>query len=575
MYKLLEGSPTRGSPINWNNDCERAMQNLKAALTSADLLVHPVPWHLFVIDTDASGSCLGAVLQQTKDVFACLGKGKKASEQSEQKDRFKFKEQDLRPIAFESRCMTATEQRYSAQEQEILAIVYALQKWRGYIEGSPILVRTDHKSLKYFLTQKNLGRRLARFVDDIAHFDVEIIYRPGRHQLVVDALSRRKGHSDVPDSETIQPLFAAPMDPQERTEKDHSLIFQTFAEYQRQPQNGEDPTIVGNGTYRTHDDLLYKTIRNRWDEEIEVEVPTSQESAKEAIQKIHQELGHLGIKATLAALRTRVNIPYAHEIVEQMLKTCDPCQFTQREPVAMQPLHPIPRVDAGDAWAFDFVGPLPKTKKGNRYLLTAMDLGTDWTIAQAIPQKSSDTVVEMLQYIVFTYGKPLMILTDNREEFLSYQMQNFLRCLKIQHNHTTPYHPQMNGRLEKFNDILMQMLVKMTAPQQQNQWDELLPDALLAHRTHTSSSTGVSPFFLLYGREACLLSERIFEAIQRNPTDEEIGFLRERRLEHVQNLARFRQEANQQAAVRMDQEAAQREENYRERGLGIGDLVKR
>ena len=116
MYKLLEGSPTRGSPIHWNNDCEQAMKDLKTALTSADLLVHPVPWHLFVVDTDASGNCLGAVLQQTKDAFAGLGKGKEASEQSEQKDRFKFKERDLRPIAFESRQMTATEQRYSAQE---------------------------------------------------------------------------------------------------------------------------------------------------------------------------------------------------------------------------------------------------------------------------------------------------------------------------------------------------------------------------------------------------------------------------------------------------------------------------
>jgi hypothetical protein len=64
--------------------------------------------------------------------------------------------------------MTPMEQGCSAQEREMLAIVYMLQKWRGYIEGSPILVRTDHESLEYFLTQKDLGRRLARFVDDIA-----------------------------------------------------------------------------------------------------------------------------------------------------------------------------------------------------------------------------------------------------------------------------------------------------------------------------------------------------------------------------------------------------------------------
>ena len=59
----------------------------------------------------------------------------------------------------------------------MLAIVYALHKWHGYIEGSPILVHTDHESLKHFLTQKNLGHHLARFTDDIAHFDVEIVLR--------------------------------------------------------------------------------------------------------------------------------------------------------------------------------------------------------------------------------------------------------------------------------------------------------------------------------------------------------------------------------------------------------------
>ena len=425
MYKLLEGSLKRGSPIQWDDNCERAMTDLKMALTSANLLVHPVPWHLFVMDTDASGNCLGVVLQQMKDAFAGLGKGKEAGEQ---KDRFKFKERDLHPIAFKSCRMTATEQRYSAQECEMLAIVYALHKWRGYIEGSPILVHTDHESLKHFLTQKNLGQCLAHFADNIAHFDVEIMYHPGRHQLVADALSRRKGHDDLPESETLQPMFATPM---KEKEKDHHLIFQTFTEYQRRLQNGEEPSTVGNGTYLTKDNVLYKTIDNHWGEKIQVEVPTSQDAAKEFIRKIHIELGHLGTKAMLAALRTRANIPYAQDLVEQTLKTCDKCQFTQHEPVAMQPLHPIPQVDAGDVWAFDFVGPLPKTKNGNRYLLTAMDLGTDWTIAQSIPKRSSKTVAAMLQYIISTYGKPLAILTNNGKEFMSYHVQNVLHPLPI------------------------------------------------------------------------------------------------------------------------------------------------
>jgi hypothetical protein len=320
LYKLLEGSPCCSSPIQWTEECEQAMTHMKSVLTSADLLIHLVPWHLFVIDTDTSGDCLGAVLQQSKTVIDGLQKGEGAGEcKSEQKDHFKFKEKDLCPIAFQSRQMTPTEQRYSVQEREMLAIVYTLQKWRGYIKGSPILVHTDHKSLKYFLMQKHLSRHLARFADNIAHFDVEIIYRPGKHQLVADALSQRKGLRDIPDSETLTPLFVAPMNPLETKEKDCSAIFQTFTEYKQCLMLGEDPATVGNGTYLVKEDILCKQIKNRWGEDIEVIVPTMQEQAEEEVEKLHCALGHLGTKAMLAAMKTRVSIPYAQEIVEKKL----------------------------------------------------------------------------------------------------------------------------------------------------------------------------------------------------------------------------------------------------------------
>ena len=107
-------------------------------------------------------------------------------------------------------------------------------------------------------------------------------------------------------------------------------------------QNGEEPATIGNGTYLTNGDVLFKTIANRWGENIQVEVPTLQDTAKEIIRTVHNELGHLGTKAMLAALQTWANIPYAQDLVEQTLKTCDQCQFTQRKPIAMQPLHPIP-----------------------------------------------------------------------------------------------------------------------------------------------------------------------------------------------------------------------------------------
>jgi hypothetical protein len=115
----------------------------------------------------------------------------------------------------------------------------------------------------------------------------------------------------------------------------------------------------------------------------------------------------------------------------------------------------------------------------------------------------------------------------------------------------------------------------MTAPQQQHHWGEYLPDALLAHRAHPSLSTGVSPFFLLHGKEPCLPSERTQDIIGRAPTDQEIGYLQEHRLEHIQDLAPYREEATARAEERMVREARCREEQYREDPLGPGDLVLR
>ena len=245
----------------------------------------------------------------------------------------------------------------------MLAIVYVLQKWQGFIKGSPILVHADHKSLKYFLTQKNHGWWLACFMDDIAHFDVEIIYRPGKHQLVADALLCRKGHCDLPNSEMICPLFAAPMNPFNK-EWDHLAIFQTFTEYKWCLQHGEESATIGNGMYTVKDDILYKWICNPWGEEIEVQVPTMQETVKNIIRQLHHKLGHLGAQTMLAALQICTNIPYlghcwtnpedlwwmwmpVHTVWTSGNTTTTPpsCKWTMAicEPLILSDLYPKPR----------------------------------------------------------------------------------------------------------------------------------------------------------------------------------------------------------------------------------------
>lgn len=488
LYNLLKGNPRKGAAIQWSVECEHTFNELKRRLTTAPVLSYPQPWRLFVVDTDTSGDAIGGILHQCDDD---LDEGKGSE------DRFRFKESKLRPVAYESRRMSETEQRYSAQEREMLAIDHCLRKFRGYIEGSPIVVRTDHESLKYFLTQKHLSRRLARFADSIAHFDVRIVYRPGRNQLAADALSRRLGNHQASAKKPPELLRAYPLDTVEHVTNNSS--FQTLEQW-RKSLIGNPGSEPAHSDFCVQNDMLWRKVSNGTGE-IVVRVPTSLDDARALISTVHQEIGHLGARAVIEALRTRAWIPSVTALVEDVVRRCDACQFTRREAPQPQPLHPLPRVDAFDCWSFDWIGPLAKTKRGNQYILTTIDHGTDLTYAQAHPCRSADFVVTLLRKLITTYGKPKAVLTDNGEEFLSYVFKNYLQRMGIEHLRTSPYHPQTNGHLEKFNDNLVQILARFVAPDRQDQWDEYLPDALLAHRAHINRSTGASPAYLAYGRQ--------------------------------------------------------------------------
>jgi hypothetical protein len=159
--------------LQWSGRQQLAFIQLKHALRSTPVLALPDPKLPFVVNCDASGYAVGAVLQQDR------GSG-------------------LQPIAFLSKKLTGAESRYPVHEQELLAIITALTTWRHYLSGTsvPVRVRTDHKSLIHFQTQPMLSGRQTRWLETLADYDYVIEYVKGDDNEVADALSRRGDLND-------------------------------------------------------------------------------------------------------------------------------------------------------------------------------------------------------------------------------------------------------------------------------------------------------------------------------------------------------------------------------------------
>ena len=152
----------------WDAECQAAFQKLKDAITSEPVLRLPDLELSFEVDMDASDKALGGVLVQ-----------------------------EGHPVAFESKKLCAAEQRYSTHEKEMTAVIHCLETWKHYLMGTQFVVVTDNVANTFFKTQKKLTAKQARWQEFLADFDFVWVHRPGRHNQVADALSRKEVTSYV------------------------------------------------------------------------------------------------------------------------------------------------------------------------------------------------------------------------------------------------------------------------------------------------------------------------------------------------------------------------------------------
>lgn len=211
--------------------------------------------------------------------------------------------------------------------------------------------------------------------------------------------------------------------------------------------------------------------------------------------------GHQGMKSTIDRVLGTFYWPGIQEAVKRCVQSCDICQRTYpKSKVGKAPLGRMPLIDTPERVAVDIIGPLkPTSHRGNRYILTMVDFATRYPDAVALPSVDSATVAEGLIEMFSRIGFPNEILCDQASCFTSKLMREVDDVLAIKHLRSMPYHPMCNGLVERFNGTLKQMLRKLSQEEPKS-WDRLLAPLLFAYCKIPQTSTGFSPFELLYGR---------------------------------------------------------------------------
>nr|GEU37911.1 DNA-directed DNA polymerase [Tanacetum cinerariifolium] len=388
MTHLLEEE----TPFVFSKDCIDAFETLKKKLTKAPILVVP-DWNLpFELMCDASDFMIGAVLGQRKT-------------------------KHFQPIHYASKTMTEAQIHYTTTEKEMLAVVYAFDKFRPYLVLSKSIVYTDHSALKYFLSKQDAKPRLIRWVLLLQEFDIIIRDKKGTENLAADHLSRLENpHKDVFENKDINENF-----PLETLGKISS---------------GSTPWFADFATFR----------------------PTG---------------GHHGANFTAKKVFDAGFFwPTSYRDAHNLVKSCDTCQrqgkFSQRDEM---PQNVIQVFEIFDAWGIDFMGKLPSSR-GNMYILVAVDYLSKWIEAKALPTNDARVVVKFLKSLFARFRIPRVMINFCNDKFTKVMSK-----YGVTRRLATAYHPQTSGQVEVSNRGLKRILER-TVRENRASWSEKLEDAL-------------------------------------------------------------------------------------------------
>lgn len=442
--------------IKWTDKADEAFRKCKESLKSAATLFYPLPDTDLALMTDASNTCVGAVLQQKVNKV-------------------------WQPLGYFSRKLSETETKYSTYDRELLAVFLAIRHFKSLLEGRVLTIFTDHKPLTYAFTKigtdKESPRRI-RHLSYISEFTTDIRHITGKQNIVADALSR----VEAINCPTV-------------------LDYEEIAKQQVHDDYLQQALQASNSKLQFKQILLPDCEKPIYCEfsssKIRPYLPT--EFRTLAFHSVH-DLSHPGIKATKHLIKQKFFWPDMDRDVARWARSCIHCQKVKVTRHTVSGVGQFERPERFQHLHIDIVGPLPTSSDGFRYCVTMIDRSTGWPEAYPVQNITAETVARVVfEGWISRFGCPSKLTSDQGRQFESDLFSQLMKYLGIHKLRTTPYHPQSNGMVERWHRALKVALMARLKCNTSS-WVDELPIVLLGLRTAARSDSGVSAAELTYGK---------------------------------------------------------------------------